>query len=1464
MDSRNLAVARIREWRARCQDEAEVVASLVVSEWGVVALAVRVRPERQREPSPPSSTSPRQLVQLLVVRTGEEDTAMYGSEASGAQSQHVLAELSADMFEDQEQDDMDDAPQGRAALQVAGLCAIVDREVFVVVFTQGYIVEVALNSGAVEQVGFMHEAVLSVSQSPDGDVLSLVTECATEHETQQRKVTLMTADWEPMAECRVDLSVELQTANGYWDARAWWNPQQSWRGDGNFVVITFTSSHAVVFSREGEIHATLNYADAADAPLAPRGQACSWQPRTGGVIALAALHDTAPIRFFERNGLRHHRNDFDLATASGLPNVHGRDVLCLQFSPDSELLAVCVTTKVESVAKSANDEPNEGTRSQILIYHRGNYHWYLKHVIRASGTEVENCTFSWMQWDDAVHMRLWLGSKNAALASVDLRWLPGCLGSVSDPVEHHLFMLDGTRALVSPLKKAMPPPPMCMLELNLRECTSQVVVPWPSCLQSAGVLIYLVDGTIARSRRGSEISYYDSVRSTAVTDTAQPPDSALSARPNMVVSNRALFCFAADADHSSVVIVEQALGTSAACTVGVFTLDDQSFRVQRQRTIDLGGAFVEFATRSAAEPHVLFVITLDQQAEGSSTRAKRNLTRVDFAQCSVTNLGDLPELSVDVPVNQFESFKARHEHNASVSEHLHLAVLLKSGALILLDVTATLAARDRLQSINGDAGVVRRVQAAQLSAECTSFAISDAFLVFTTRSHTISTLALHPFQHVSTLITDRPDASSEDLLTSPLVLKPHETCSSIADVFQKESQTFSLNCAARPIDRGSMLVSAFADDVRVVLIAPRGNFECICPRPIAVARLLHKVRVERDFSAAFSLCRAQRLDAELLVRAASYFGGEALAEKFIGQIGDDQKLSVFVSLYADAASTSSESKVANIVLNRIHHACEVLGSQFLYTSLTALTLQTPPQYAAALKRVLQMDSRKNIEAAVDYIIVLASSDAELVYTEALGTYDLRIAAMVAARSQLDPKEFGEQLKWLHQLPEHRRKFEIDCICKRYASALEHLVQDEATAQNRESCVAFAVRHHLYSQAMRLFAKSDSDTDKYSLYCVREAYAAYLLDHDGQPFAAGSMYLVNGQLHEAARAFRDGCDFEMALDVARRVPSLMDASPTHRDFVTSVADTLLEHGRIADCANVRVTHLKDGWGALELVLEHELWLDAVRIIAELGSDETFGKTARERLESCVHAAHDKWMDLLRSNLSKTQERHERLLHVRRMQADLRERLAREAELQTEGGNDASSDVFSDTTANSSIASNFTFASQSTAASLGGGSTIAMMSEGESSASDSAASKAAKVHLGRENGSSTSKKATYKAKKKRIKPGHPQEETYLAQYLQNFIPSAGMALSVGALINVCLYLGDIRRASAVYSLFTTFCEGICALPDDVVEGSRATRPSGEQSRTGTAPRGSSETRLSGILLTAYPNGVPKLCVPLLDAL
>lgn len=67
----------------------------------------------------------------------------------------------------------------------------------------------------------------------------------------------------------------------------------------------------------------------------------------------------------------------------------------------------------------------------------------------------------------------------------------------------------------------------------------------------------------------------------------------------------------------------------------------------------------------------------------------------------------------------------------------------------------------------------------------------------------------------------------------------------------------------RNVERGSRLVTAIPTNMSIVLQMPRGNLETIFPRAMVVAGIRDLIE-EKNYGRAFSYCRTQRVDMNIL------------------------------------------------------------------------------------------------------------------------------------------------------------------------------------------------------------------------------------------------------------------------------------------------------------------------------------------------------------------------------------------------------------------------------------------------------------------------------------------------------------------------------------------------------------------------------------------------------------------------
>lgn len=146
-----------------------------------------------------------------------------------------------------------------------------------------------------------------------------------------------------------------------------------------------------------------------------------------------------------------------------------------------------------------------------------------------------------------------------------------------------------------------------------------------------------------------------------------------------------------------------------------------------------------------------------------------------------------------------------------------------------------------------------------LAKNCTSFVTTPSHLIFTTSNHFVK------YVHLTTEVEE---------LEVP------------ADDPERDER-------CRSVERGSRLVAAIPTNMSIVLQMPRGNVETIFPRAMVVAGIRNLIE-EKNYARAFSYCRTQRVDMNILYdhMPAQFLASVGL---FLDQLNDVTYIDLFLS-----------------------------------------------------------------------------------------------------------------------------------------------------------------------------------------------------------------------------------------------------------------------------------------------------------------------------------------------------------------------------------------------------------------------------------------------------------------------------------------------------------------------------------------------------------------------------------------
>lgn len=669
-------------------------------------------------------------------------------------------------------------------------------------------------------------------------------------------------------------------------------------------------------------------------------------------------------------------------------------------------------------------------------------------------------------------------------------------------------------------------------------------------------------------------------------------------------------------------------------------------------------------------------------------------------------------------------------------------------------------------------------RAVTVSVQCTSFCVQAFFLSFTTRSHLLYCALLDKssgksYQADRNEIPSLLDALDNDVQTE-----------------HAEARTLPEGKGAtRPIDRGSLIVTAVPNDVAIILQAPRGNLETICPRPV-VFEAVDRYAKNSDYVNGFQLCRQQRIDMNHLVDA-DYDLFLKNVNSFVKQVGKASHLSIFLTFLRGNAD--KVNPVCDAVVNALKESEQ--SERYTNAIMTGLIRREPSDFEGALEQVCLARKRSDEEgaAALDYMFVLVKNE-EKVYKYALGTYDLALSLFVARSSQMDPAEYSQELKRFSTFDETMRKYSIDMKLQRFDRALRHL---HASGESKyQDCVALCHEHGLYEIGLTLFRN-----DTLIRPGLLQGYGKHL-QSTRRYLEAAAVFIQNGEFKSACESYRSGGHWQLSASAAWQCEKL--SLEEKLALLESLVEELVDGGRVREAAQVRASHLGDTCGAVELLCESEEWEAAFEVAgihsareSSISKSEVSSSALKEILVTAATEGANGVLETVRENKNKLHERRKRLEVVRETKRAMAEQLGT-----TRDRGDADSDIFSASTASSLVSniSDVTFTSRTSAAT-------------------SVYSTATSVMTGPLTEAKLEKQAQKrkrKAGRKRIRQGHPREEEYLVGYLQKLVPAEFLQKRVAGLGRALLFLRLPELLKEVIQEMQEYVEEAELLPADVLDG------------------------------------------------
>ncbi|KEY76028.1 killer toxin sensitivity protein IKI3 [Aspergillus fumigatus] len=385
----------------------------------------------------------------------------------------------------------------------------------------------------------------------------------------------------------------------------------------------------------------------------------------------------------------------------------------------------------------------------------------------------------------------------------------------------------------------------------------------------------------------------------------------------------------------------------------------------------------------------------------------------------------------------------------------------------------------------------------------------------------------------------------------------------------------------RSIERGSKLVSVMPSKFAVTLQAPRGNIETIYPRALVLAGIRNYID-RKDYRSAFLACRSQMVDMNIL--------HDYAPEQFLEN----------VALFLD------QVKRVDFIDEFLSRLSEDDVSQTLYKD----TLKTPRE----VQTTTQPEGTSSFKPTTKTSKVNRICDAFLATLEK--RMDTNLHNLVTAH---DPREYLPFLRKLQQLPEDRRRFEIDNYLGRWAKALKHLHALNAYDEIR----VYVIKHELYKEAIDLFKYQPEQ-----LRDITHIYADFLHDHSKYK-EAGIAYESLSLYEDAYKCYHLAHLWRESLYCALMVP-LSEADLTAHAL--ALTTTLTEESRdYVSAAQIHAEHLHDIPAAARLLCRGSRFADATRILTLHGKKDLIPEIVDTGLADAMGATTDLLADF-RSQLN----------------------------------------------------------------------------------------------------------------------------------------------------------------------------------------------------------------------------------------
>jgi len=1220
---------------------------------------------------------------------------------------------------------------------------------------EGAIVSIDINTSEPELVGELDQGIFGAAWDISDGVLLVATFVLDEDDPSEGKKSVLltlSTEWQVLAE--VDLDGNFDEGH---PVHVSFHPTRAQCAISSVDDVDSIRKVRIYNSRTLDMEA-IGRTEDGSGKLAPNLDACNLSWAGSGCSNLLTTiqkkgKKTKLVAFFEPNGLRHGQ----------FPLRSNAEVLAVQWNKTSDVLGI--VTRLENDPKS----------DVVQLWHRRNYHWYLKQEVQLLGS------FYCLAFSQTRPHTLLVSSQDESLS---LQWrelrYQWHTSSVSKCDASVAYVVDGCQLHLTPLGEAIIPPPMCAETLLLDAPINLLALGWDriDC-----VSLHCTGAFAVMFRQNKSTDRWTEPLSSNLFKA----DTALKRLRHLVIVDikdhgveMAGVALNVQEGRDELLVFKMVLAGEKITAVSIekrFFVDGGSVLALSSWQDDCKGAIVEL--------------------DGG------DLFEVDFC-AEELQLVPSPSAQLLEPCESIVAFKEpQHTGQGSSAEHARIVIgLSERGRLCCHDIVVTDCA--------------------------SSFVVSRSheYLVYVTSESRCQIR----FVHLSTLANLDPFAGSDENYELLRGYEPRDVERGAKVICVSKKKPFAIMQMPRGnleaiYPRGLVLQNIISS------IQSRSNYGDLLT-------MMRKLKVDLnlivDVDPAYFLSNGVELLAHQvqLVDHINLFVSSLQNEDTT--VGKNVIPSWKQAVESVASGFDFSSKV-NRVCQRLRQVLvgerdRLGGNRFVLPILSTFAKEEPPKLEEALtyiKTLEDVDSALNepplfssqAQDAIKYLAFMA--DYEHLFDTALGMYDFPTARAVAKYSQMDPKVYLALLRRYRSLPKYYGQYEVDVKLLRHECALRNLVKsfevaetctdpatEEVLSNSFDDCLGLIEKYELHKLALELF--SDRKLCHRILQSLGDS-----LSRDRKYELALSVFMSidpvdTARAMAAARACGDWRAYFSLREENRNAElEAFHAKSIADEFVQKAESSFDKRKLYHTAAQIALDYASDAGMAVECLMQAKMWDECYRV-ATMNSLPT-GRC----VEAAVAFAHDTIGDLEeRSNIFKVKAaRFDVIVQLRKQAIE-----AGEAEHFDEVAMTTVNDTDSLFSTTSTTASNASARSVSSVGSLS--SVISAKSTSSFTLTGSEMDDRYGKNKRKKKKGDKSKRKRDKGKSSKIRPGSHAELLDVVQTLKVNVVDDGYRDLISETLTFLVRYRKMALAQSVYATFVGFQKLVITLRDERIESTRKT--------------------------------------------